>query len=185
MARRLLKQAREAAEEIGLSEIMASVECGYATMAREEGALEEARERMARVTQLIDNARYATQFRAMTRSMQALIEGAAGNLVAARDLHRGAVELAAGSRNSPMMAQVLVGAADYAMRAGGPARAALLLGAADAVRGAPDRSMPDTDRIAGLARAALGDAGYEQAYRSGGSVTLATAAAATGLSAEP
>jgi len=180
-ARRLLKQAREAAEEIGLSEIMASVEYGYATMAREEGSLEEARERMARAAQLIDRSQYAPQFRAMTRSTQALIEGAAGNLVVARDLHRGAVELAEGSRDSPVMAQVLVGAADYAMRVGEPARAAMLLGAADAVRGAPDRSMPDTDRIAGLARAALGDAGYEQAYRSGGSVTMATAAGATGL----
>jgi hypothetical protein len=44
--------------------------------------------------------------------------------------------------------------------------------------------MPDTDRIAGLARAALGEAGYEQAYRSGGSTTMATAAEVTGLSAE-
>ncbi|RSM64941.1 transcriptional regulator [Actinoplanes sp. ATCC 53533] len=183
-ARRLLKQAREAAEEIGLSEIMASVEYGYATMAREEGALEEARERMARAAQLIDSSRYAPQFRAMTRSTQALIEGAAGNLLAARELHQGAVELAASSQDSPVMAQVLVGAADYAMRVGEPARAALLLGAADAVRGAPDRSMPDTDRIAGLARAALGDECYEQAYRSGGSITMATAPEATGLSGE-
>ena len=184
-ARRLLKQAREAAEEIGLSEILASVEYGYATMAREEGSLEEARERMARAAQLIDRSQYAPQFRAMTRSTQALIEGAAGNLVAARDLHQGAVAMAADSRDSPVMAQILVGVADYAMRVGEPARAAMLLGAADAVRGAPDRSMPDTDRIAGLARAALGDAGYEQAYRSGGSVTMATAAAATGLCDEP
>jgi hypothetical protein len=34
----------------------------------------------------------------MTRSTQALIEGAAGNLGAARDLHRGAVELATGAQ---------------------------------------------------------------------------------------
>jgi hypothetical protein len=92
------------------------------------------------------------------------------------------VEIAANSRDAPVMAHVLVGVADYAVRIGDPARAAMLLGAADAVRGAPDRSMPDTERLTVLARAALGDAAYRQAYRSGASVTMATAAEATGLS---
>jgi tetratricopeptide (TPR) repeat protein len=180
-ARRMLKQARRTAEEVGLSEIMASVEYGYATIAREEGSLEEARERMARAAVLIDNSTYAPQFRATARSTLALIEGAAGNLAIARDLHKGAVEIAADSMDFPVMAQVLVGVADYALRTGDPARAAMLLGAADAVRGAPDRSMPDSDRITALARAALGDAGYQQAYGAGGSVTMATAVTAAGL----
>src|SRR5689334_4971816 len=105
-ARRMLKQARESAEEVGLSEVLASVEYGYATIAREEGSLEEARERMARAARLIDNSAHMTQFRAMTRSTQALIEGAAGNLAAAHDLHRGAVEMAVDSLDAPVMAQV-------------------------------------------------------------------------------
>ncbi|GIE51136.1 SARP family transcriptional regulator [Amorphoplanes nipponensis] len=182
-ARRLLKQARETAEEVGFGEVMAFVEYGYASIAREEGSLDEARRRMARAAELIDARSYATQFQAMTRSAQALIEAAAGDLPAARDLHRAAVVLAAESRDSPVMAQVLVGVADYVLRDGDPARAAMLLGAADAVRGAPDRSMPDTDRIAELARATLGEAGYQEAYRSGGGVTMATAVDATGLGA--
>ncbi len=185
-ARRLLKWARETAEEIGLSEVMALVEYGYATIAREEGSLDDARERLARAAELIDDATtYAPQFHAMTRSTRALVEGAAGNLAAARDLHRAAVEVAAQSRDSPVMAHVLVGVADYAMRAGEPARAATLLGAADAVRGAPDRSMPDAERITTLARTALGDAGFQQAYRAGGSVTMATAVQAAGLQTDP
>ena len=121
----------------------------------------------------------------MTRSSQALIEGAAGNLVAAHDLHLAAATLAAESLDSPVMAQVLAGVADYAIRSGDPDRAAMLLGAADAVRGAPDRSMPDTDRITALARAELGDAGFERAYRAGGQVTIATALQATGLRDAP
>jgi predicted ATPase/DNA-binding SARP family transcriptional activator len=184
-ARRLLKQARETAEEIGLAEVLASVEYGYATIAREEGSLDEARERMARAAALIETSTYAPQFLAMARSAQALIEGAAGNLVAAHDLHLAAVTTAAESRDSPVMAQVLVGTADYAIRTGDPARAAMLLGAADAVRGAPDRSMLDTDRITALARAELGDAGFEQAHRAGGKVTMATALQATGLRDAP
>ncbi|AGZ40109.1 BTAD domain-containing putative transcriptional regulator [Actinoplanes friuliensis] len=180
-ARRMLEQARESAEDVGLSEVMASVEYGYATLAREEGALDEARRRMARAAELIDASSLAPQFRAMTHSGQALIEGAAGDLAAARDLHVSAVEIAADTRDSPVMAQTLVGVADYALRLGEPARAAMLLGAADAVRGSEDRSVLDTARIRTAARAALGDAGYAEAYRSGADVTLETALAATGL----
>ena len=180
-ARRMLKQAHETANEVGLSEILASVEYGYATIARQEGSLDEARERMARAAALIDNSSYAPQFRAMTRSTQALIEGAAGDLAAAHALHLGAIEIALQSRDSPVIAQILVGVADYVLRRGEPARAAMLVGAADAIRGSVDRSVPDLDRIQAEARAALGDAGYQEAYRSGTSVTLSTAVAATGL----
>jgi hypothetical protein len=75
--------------------------------------------------------------------------------------------------------------ADLALRSGEPARAARLLGAADAVRGSIDRSLPDVDRIGAGARAALGDAGFDEAYRSGSSVTFATAVEAAGLGSDP
>jgi tetratricopeptide (TPR) repeat protein len=180
-ARRMLKQARETAEEIGLSQVMASVEYGYATIAREDGALDEARARLARAAQLIGPSSFASQFHAMIHSMQGMIQAAAGNLAAAHELHRSAVELAAESRDAWVLAQVLVGAADQAMRTGDPERAALVLGAADAIRGAPDRSVVDITRITALTRAALGEAGFQQAYRRGGTVTMATALQATGL----
>ncbi|MEU7902250.1 BTAD domain-containing putative transcriptional regulator [Actinoplanes sp. NPDC049118] len=180
-AHRMLKQARETATDIGLAEVLAWVEYGYATIAREEGSLDEARARLARAAELIDTSGHAPQFRALTRSAQALVEGAAGDLAAAHALHLSAVELAVESMDSPVIGHVLVGIADYALRDGEPVRAAMLLGAADAVRGSVDRSVPDTDRIQSAARAALGEAGYEEAYRSGGAVTPATALAATGL----
>ena len=180
-AHRMLKQARESAEEVGLSEILASVEYGYASIAREDGSLEEAREQMARAVTMIDNSTYAPQFRALARSAQGLIEAATGNLAAARLLHRAALEIAVESRDSPVVAQLLVGVADYALRTGDLAHAARMLGAADAVRGSRDRSVPDTDRIAAAARAALGDAGYQQAYESGAGVTIDTARPASGL----
>nr|BFE75486.1 hypothetical protein GCM10020092_087870 [Actinoplanes digitatis] len=124
---------------------------------------------------------HAPQFRALTRSALALIEGAGGDLAAAHDLHLSAVEVAVDSMDSPVIGYVLVGVADYALRAGEPARAAMLLGAADAVRGSVDRSVPDTDRIQAAARAELGEEGYERAYRSGDAVTPETVLAATGL----
>jgi predicted ATPase len=184
-AHRMLKQARQSAEDVGLTEVMASVEYGYATVARAEGDLDEARQRMARSAMTIDRTSFAPQFRAVTRSTRGLIEAAAGDLPAAREFHAAALEIAVESADFPIMALCLVGVADLALRSGDPAGAARLLGAADAVRGSIDRSVPDVDRIGDEARAALGDAGFEAAYRSGSSVTFETAVEAAGLRSDP
>jgi tetratricopeptide (TPR) repeat protein len=180
-AYRMLKQARQSAEDVGLTEVMASVEYGYATVARADGNLDEARERMARSAANIDRTSFAPQFRALVRSTRGLIEAAAGDLAAAREFHATAIEMAVDSADFPVVALCLVGVADLALRSGDPGEAARLLGAADAVRGSIDRSVPDVDRIADEARAALGDAGFEAAYRSGSTVTFATAVEAAGL----
>jgi tetratricopeptide (TPR) repeat protein len=180
-ARRMLKQARQSADEIGLTEVMASVEYGYATIAREDGALDEARDRMARTAELLDRSSFAPQFRAMAWSTRGLIEAAAGDLPAALDFHATAIEIAVTSLDSPIVALTMVGAADLASRCGDPAKAARLLGAADAIRGSRDRSVPDVDRVEAQARTALGDAGFAAAYASGGTVTIATAVEAAGL----
>lgn len=184
-AHRMLKQARQSAAEVGLTEVVASVAYGYATVARADGNLEEARERMAETAATIDRASFATQFRAITASTRGLIEAAAGELAAARVFHATAMEMAVESADFPVVALCLVGVADLALRSGDPAEAARLLGAADAVRGSIDRSVPDVDRIGDDARAALGDAGFEAAYRSGSSVTFASALEASGLGSDP
>nr|WP_296069523.1 BTAD domain-containing putative transcriptional regulator [uncultured Actinoplanes sp.] len=173
-ARRVLKQAKELAEEIGLAEVIASVEYGTATFARMRGDVEEARRGIARSAAKMDNPAFVPQFRAMTRSTQALIEAAAGDLARARELHAEALGIAIESRDSPVIALCVVGLADLALREGCAARAAYLLGAADAVRGSQDRSVPDVERITSEARAALGDAGFEEAYRQAAGVTAAT-----------
>jgi ATP/maltotriose-dependent transcriptional regulator MalT len=180
----MLKQSRESAEDVGMSEVLASVEYGFATVAREDGALEEARERIGRAAALIETASFAPQFRAVIRSTQGLIEAAAGDLATSRRLHAQAIEIAVRSKDSPVIALALVGAADLALRGGDPAEAARLLGASVAVRGSVDRSVPDVDRIEEEARAALGDAGYGAAYRSGATVTMATAGEAAGLTTD-
>jgi hypothetical protein len=140
---------------------------------------------MALTAATVDQMSFATQFRAITRSTRGLIEAAAGDLAAAREFHAGAMEMAVESADFPVVALCLVGVADLALRSGDPAGAARLLGAADAVRGSIDRSVPDVDRIADEARAALGGAGFEAAYRSGSSVTFETAIEAAGLAADP
>lgn len=181
-SRRVLKQARELAEEIGLPEVMASVQYGYATMARMAGDLDEAREMIDRSAGMMSNPSFAPQFGAMTRNTQGLIEAAAGDLATARRYHEEALRVAVRTRDAPVVAFALVGWADLAIRSGEQEKAAYLLGAADAVRGSEDRTLPDTERIEFDARAALGDAGYVAAYRRAAGVSVATALAAAGLS---
>jgi predicted ATPase len=180
-ARRMLKQAKATAEDIGLAEVMASVIYGAATNARLEGSLDEARDLMAQAAESIANSAFGPQFWAISRSTQGLIEAEAGDLAAARAFHTEAIEVAMASNDSPVIAMVLVGVADLALRGGDPAEAARLLGAADAVRGSIDRSVPDVDRIEAAARAALGDAGFSDAYAKGSGVTAASALGASGL----
>ncbi|GAA0536774.1 BTAD domain-containing putative transcriptional regulator [Paractinoplanes ferrugineus] len=170
-ARRVLNRSAEMAEEIGLPEVLASVQYGYATIARLEGDLETARRMIGRSADMMGNPAFAPQFGAMTRSTQGLIEAAAGNLERARRCQHEAVRIAVDSRDAPVIAMTLVGLADLALRESDPARAAFLLGAADAVRGSRDRTVPDTDRITFEARAALGDAGFEHEYDRAASTT--------------
>jgi hypothetical protein len=75
---------------------------------------------------------------------------------------------------SPVIAEVVTGLADLALREGDAARAATLLGASEGVRGTTDRSVPDEARVAAEARALLGEAEYGAAFQRGRRVSLAT-----------
>jgi predicted ATPase/DNA-binding SARP family transcriptional activator len=184
-ARRLLKRAREFAREVGIPEVMASVHHCHAVIALAEDDLETAREHNATAIRMIDNSMFAPQFRAMAHSTGALIEGAAGNLALARTEHRAAIRIAVEMSDSPVIAQVLAGVADLALREGDPERAAYLLGAADSVRGSRDRTVEQAERTFREARAALGDADFDTAYHRGDGVTMATALDAAGLESDP
>jgi ATP/maltotriose-dependent transcriptional regulator MalT len=161
--------------------VTTSVEYGCATIARAEGALEQARTRLHAVLALMQRTTLAPQFHATVKSTLALVEAALGDLPTARELHTEALKIATESRDCPVVAQVLVGVADYALRDGDPARAAWLLGAAEGVRGWIDRSASDVDRLNAGTRAGLGDARFDEAHREGKAVTLDAAAAAAAL----
>ena len=184
-ARRLLQGAWARAEQLGLPEVLASVQYGLATMARMEGDLQQARDMIGRSAAMLSNPAFPAQFGSMTRSTQGLVEAAGGDLALARRYHEEAVRTSIESRDAPVVAMALVGLADLVLREGDPERAAYLLGAADQVRGSLDRTLPDPERIAFEARAALGDAGFEKAYRRAVGTTAATAWEAAGLASDP
>ncbi|HJP74828.1 MAG TPA: BTAD domain-containing putative transcriptional regulator [Pseudonocardiaceae bacterium] len=78
-----------------------------------------------------------------------------------------ACEAAAGAGYAPLIAQVLVGVADLALRRGQNEQAARLLAASTAVRGLPDRSQPDAARIEDAARGRIGDDAFNEAAEEG------------------
>jgi predicted ATPase/DNA-binding SARP family transcriptional activator len=181
-SRRTLKQAQESAEDVSLPEVTASVEFGFATLARAGGDLAEARSRLTAAVAALGEGAAAPQFHAMICTTRGLVEGEAGDLVRARELHVQAIRTAVGSNDAPVVALTLIGFADLALRQGDPERAARLLGASVGVRGSVDHSVPDAGRLEREARAALGDPGFEAAYAGGLPTTATTATAAAGLS---
>ncbi|MEV6494505.1 BTAD domain-containing putative transcriptional regulator, partial [Actinoplanes sp. NPDC051633] len=133
-ARRAMKQAQIAAEEIGMPEVLASIGYGAATIAREDGDLDAAREHLDRAWSALGDGVAAPQFRAMIAATRGLVAAAEGDLVSARELHVEALRVGAAANDAPVLALLLVGIADLRLREGDPAEAARLLGAAVAVR---------------------------------------------------
>ena len=82
--------------------------------------------------------------------------------------HRAAAwEAATAAGHAPMIATVLVGVADLALRRGEDEQAVRLLAASTAVRGLRDHSQPDVARIERAARSRLGDARFAEAALEG------------------
>jgi tetratricopeptide (TPR) repeat protein len=99
------------------------------------------------------------------------IAEAEGDPVEARAWHHQAVTAAVRTRGFTAVAGAVEGLAGVALLDGDAARAALLLGAARALRGAPVAGDPDVARVSAAARARLGDIAYEQAYQRGAAMT--------------
>ena len=145
-------------------------------LARLDGDLEGAHKALTRAMPLAAQPGGVPQVRALTATAVGYLAGAEGDLDAARHWHGEAIAVARSSVDSPVIAQTLTGLADLALREGDPERAAELLGASVAIRGATDRSVLDEERVAGQARSVLGDARYGEAYQRGQRVTVDTLA---------
>jgi predicted ATPase len=104
---------------------------------------------------------------AMVAATGVSIAIADSDLRTAREQAARAYHAAIGAEDMPFLAMASGPTAELAMALGQSERAAELLGAGAAVRGAHDPTDPAVQHLAPLLRAALGDAGYEAAYASG------------------
>ena len=176
-ARDELARATRDAERLGLREVMALAAYTAGDLARLDGEPETARTQLLRAMELASHVNVALQIRAIAATSLGYLAGAEGDLDAARRWHTEALDVARSAADAPVIAQALVGLADLALREGDPAWSATLLGASMSIRGTIDRSVEDEARVAGDARAALGDAPFDDAYQRGQYVTVDTLAA--------
>jgi hypothetical protein len=102
--------------------------------------------------------------RAVTRD---LIGYLTEDLDEAREHRVAAFQAASDAGHAPLIAQVLVGIADLALRNAQYEQAARLLAASAGVRGLQDRSQPDVARIEQAARRRLGDTRFTEATQEG------------------
>ncbi len=91
----------------------------------------------------------------------------AGGLDESREHRVAAFQAASEAGHAPLIARVLVGVADLALRGEWYEQAARLLAASASVRGLPDRSQPDVARIEQATRRRLGEARFTEATQEG------------------
>ncbi|MET7803338.1 AfsR/SARP family transcriptional regulator [Micromonospora chersina] len=176
-----LDRAMHEADISGSDETRAALAYGRAELLRAEGDRAGARACLMEGARLVGDRSIAPQWRALNASTLAVLDAADGDLVSARAGHDQALKLAVGSTDAPVVAAVLVGYADLALRLDRPAAAARLLGAATGIRGGPDHAVLDRARVEAAARDALGEAGFAEAYAGGLGYRWETAAEAVAV----
>lgn len=159
-----IAEAQRYAERVAWPDALAELALAKAELARWGGDIEEAYRQLGVVTAVLgDEAEQAT-IRGLTHDLLGYL---ADDLGEARAHRAAACEAASEAGYAPLIAQVLVGVADLALRRDEHEQAARLLAASTGVRGLQDRSHPDVARIEQTARRRLGDARFAEATREG------------------
>jgi predicted ATPase/DNA-binding SARP family transcriptional activator len=183
-ARAELANAMRGARRRGTPEELAFVCHALAESARLDGDLAAARAHLEEAVRHLTHGG-PPQFAAMVNAQLGLLHAMEGDLATAEARHRDALRTARFAHDAPIIAATLIGFADLAVRADDAERAATLLGAAVAVRGAEDRSLPDPPRVEREARSAIGDERFDAAFARGRAMDLETAAAYVGVTPAP
>ncbi|GAA2354557.1 SARP family transcriptional regulator [Catellatospora methionotrophica] len=169
-----MAEAERHAARVTWPEALAELALTKAELARWQGDAEQARRQLDTATALLGDK--ADKLRALTHDMLGYLTD---DLTEARAHRAAAYRAAAETGHLPMIAQVLVGLADLALRRDQPEQAARLLAAGDAVRGLADHALPDTARIELAARSRLGNPGFAEAAAKGAATSWAQLAEVT------
>jgi predicted ATPase/DNA-binding SARP family transcriptional activator len=159
-----LAEAQRYAERVTWPDALAELAFARAKLARWSGNVEEAYRQLGVAAAMLGDAAEQASIRATTNDLLGYL---AGDLSQARTYHAAACQAASEAGHAPVIARVLVGVADLALRRGQYEQAARLLAAATGVRGLPDRSHPDAARIERDARRHLGEARFAEVTREG------------------
>ena len=159
-----IAEAQRCAERVTWPDALAELALSKAELARWAGNAEEAHEQLGVATAMLGDEAEQPSIRTARHDLLGYL---ADDLGEARAHRAAACEAAAEAGHAPLIARMLVGVADLALRREHYEQAARLLAASAAVRGLPDRSHPDVARIEQEARRRLGDEGYTEAAREG------------------
>jgi tetratricopeptide (TPR) repeat protein len=156
-----IAEAQRCAERVTWPDALAELALSKAELARWGGHAQEAYAQLGIATSMLGDE---ANLRAATHDLLGYL---ADDLGEARAHRAAACEAATEAGYAPLIAKVLVGVADLALRRDQYEQAARLLAASVGVRGLPDRSHPDVARIAHAARRRLGEAKFTEATQEG------------------
>jgi tetratricopeptide (TPR) repeat protein len=144
-----IAEAQRCAERVIWPGALAELALAKAELARWNGNAEEAYQQLGVATTMLGDEAERADIRAVTHDLLGYL---ANDLSEARTHREAACQAASEAGYPPLIAQVIVGVADLALRRDQHEQAARLLAASVGVRGLPDRSLPDTVRIDRAAR---------------------------------
>jgi hypothetical protein len=174
-----MAEAQRCAERVTWPDALAELALSKAELARWNGNAEEATQQLGVATTMLGDEAEQAHIRAVTHDLLGYL---ADDLSEARTHRAAACQAASEAGHAPLIAHVLVGVADLALRRDQYEQATRLLAASAAVRGLPDRSHPDVARIEQAARRRLGDARFAEATQEGAQASWRELAEATGWS---
>ena len=157
-------EAERYAERVTWPYALAELAMAKAKLARWGGDTEQAYRQLGIATTVLGDEAEQANIRAVTYDLLGYL---ADSLAEARAHRVAAWQAASEAGHAALIAQVLVGIADLALRGERYERAARLLAASASVRGLPDRSQPDVARIEQAARRRLGETRFAEATQEG------------------
>jgi len=159
-----IAEAERSADGVTWPHALVELALARSELARWGGHAEEARHQLGVATSFLGADAEQANIRA---DLHDLLGYLADDLSQARSHRVAAWQAASEAGLAPVIAQVIVGVADQAVRLGQYEQAARLLAASVGVRGLPDRSDPDAARIERDARRHLGEARFGEVTREG------------------
>ncbi|MGW5385586.1 BTAD domain-containing putative transcriptional regulator [Nocardia sp. NPDC003963] len=172
----VVAEARRCADRVVWPVALAELALAEAELARWRGDTEQAHAQIGIARTVLGSEAEMPQLAA---AIHTLLGYLATDLDEAREHHAVAFRAAVEAGHTILVAQVLVGIADLALRARRDTEAARLLAVSAVVHGMPDRSQPDTARIEREARDRLGEADFTEAMRAGAQADWQELAAVT------
>ncbi|MGH3375510.1 MAG: AfsR/SARP family transcriptional regulator, partial [Actinoallomurus sp.] len=159
-----IAEAQRCAERVTWPDALAELALSKAELARWRGDAEEAYEQLGVATTVLGDEAEQASIRAVTHDLLGYLTDDLGE---ARTHRVAACQAASEAGHAPLIARVVVGVADLALRGDQYEQAARLLAASAGVRGLPDRCHPDVARIEQSARDRLGDTRFAEVAREG------------------